>query len=369
MGFRRKAIAGAVAIGLLGTVPAAAGTDPFRTAVHGLVDAGFPGAVAYQRTGTGHRAFAEGVADLATGRAALPGDRFRVASNTKAFVAAIVFQLAESGRLSLQDSVRRWLPGVVGGPGYDASKITVERLLNHTSGVHDPRDPEFFAPYLDEHRRGYVYTPDEVIRRSLVDPPATGPEYSNTGYLLLGKIIERVTHHTAESEIRHRLIGPLGLTRTTFPRYDPFIHGRHLHGYDMKNEDMTVFSPSYDWTAGAVISTVDDLAKFQRALLGGKLVGADSLARMKQVVLEEGPIGYGLGLERLTAPCPGGRQVVAWGGTGAGPGYYSMAFTTDDGSRQAVLGLSKYDLRADVTKVGKVAPAPPAPAMLAALCG
>ncbi|MEV7549714.1 serine hydrolase domain-containing protein [Amycolatopsis sp. NPDC089917] len=350
---------------------AAATGDPVRAAVGNLVAAGgFPGAVAWVRNGEAVSRFGAGYANPATREAAGPRHRFRIASNTKAFVATVVLRLAGEGALSLDDSIERRLPGVVRGPGYEPEKITVRMLLNHTSGVHDPLDPHFFDPYLVDGNRAHVITPSEVIRRSLVDPPSFAPgtktDYSNTGYLLLGKVIEKVTHTDVREEIQRRVLDPLGLGRTYFPLRSPFLRGPHLHGYDLGGQDMTVFSPSYDWTAGAMVSTVDDLAKFHRALLAGRLLEPAQQAELVRLVPSGKAGAYGAGVETLTLPCPGGPKRI-WGNTGAGPGFSSVSMSTEDGSKQIVLALTVYDLAKDVAHEDAL-PSSPVPAVAAALC-
>ncbi|AUI62794.1 serine hydrolase [Amycolatopsis sp. BJA-103] len=371
-----KLAAGALAGVLLASVPAgtaAATGDPVRTAVGNLVaEGGFPGAVVQVRNGETVSRFGAGYANPVTREPAGPHHRFRIASNTKAFVAAVVLQLAGEGALSLDDSIERRLPGVVRGPGYEPEKITLRMLLNHTSGVHDPLDPHFFDPYLVRGNRAHIYPPSEVIRRSLTDPPSFAPgtkaDYSNTGYLLLGKVIEKVTRNDVREEIQRRLLDPLGLGRTYFPLWSPFLRGPHLRGYDLSEpaKDMTVFSPSYDWTAGAMVSTVDELATFHRALLAGRLLEPAQQAELERLV-PQGEFGaYGAGVETLNLPCPGGPKRV-WGNTGAGPGFYSVSMSTEDGSKQIVLALNVYDLAKDVAHEDPL-PSSPLPAVAAALC-
>ncbi|UMP02697.1 serine hydrolase [Amycolatopsis sp. EV170708-02-1] len=366
-----KLAAGVLAGVLLGSGTAAAADDPVRAAVGELVgEGGFPGAVVQVRDGGAVSRFGAGYANQATRETAGPHHRFRIASNTKAFVATVVLQLAGEGALSLDDPIERRLPGVVRGPGYAPEKITVRMLLNHTSGVHDPLDPHFFDPYLVQGNRAHVITPSEVIRRSLADrpsfPPGGGVKYSNTGYLLLGKVIEKITHNDVREEIQRRILDPLDLGRTYFPLWSPFLRGPHLHGYDMRGQDMTVFSPSYDWTAGAMVSTVDELATFHRALLAGRLLEPAQQAELKRLVPYSELGAYGAGVETLNLPCSGGPKTV-WGNTGAGPGFYSVSMSTEDGAKQIVLALNVYDLAADVHG-GQRVPKPPMPAVLAALC-
>lgn len=370
---RMMVIAGLLPLAGLGQ-QAAAAADPVGEAVSGLTEEGFPAAVAYARDGDQDTTYAAGVADTATGREATAGDRFRIASSTKAFTATVLLQLAGEGRLSLDDSLAQWLPDVLTGNGYQPERITLRQLLNHTSGVHDPATtPEFFAPYLEEGDRAHVITPREVIERAEAHGPDFAPgtdvAYSNTGYLLAGLVIERATGHPVETEIARRVLEPLGLHDTSLPRTDPFLHGPHLHGYDLAGQDMTVFSPSYDWTAGAMVSTVSDLARFQRALFDGELLPPAQQAELREVVAAGERQGYGLGVETMQLPCPDGSDRELWGTTGAGPGYYSYAFASADNERQLVLATTVYDLAAELRGDGTAPwPASPLAPLTAAFC-
>ncbi|MEV6212066.1 serine hydrolase domain-containing protein [Kitasatospora sp. NPDC051914] len=318
---------------------------------------GFPGVVAYARRGERESRTAAGLADTANGERARPHQRFRIASNTKSFVSTVLLQLEGEGRLSLDDSVEKWLPGVVQGHGNDGRAVTVRQLLNHTSGIYDPTtEAEFFAPYLERHDRDYVYTPRQVIARAVRHEPVFAPgdrwEYSNTNYLLAGLVIEAVTRHSAPAEIRRRILAPLGLKDTSFPLTDPTIRGPHLHGYDLQGQDVTRFSPSYDWTAGAMISTVDDLARFHRALFTGKLLRpAQQRELLTTVQFPEMPTAYGLGVQRVDLSCgsgPDAKSVGVWATDGGGPGFTSVSLTTVDGERQLVLAVNVFDLGADL---------------------
>ena len=347
-------------------------SDPVRTAamvaLRQLVADGNPAALGYLRIGDRQWRLAAGTADRSTGAPATPGDRFRIASNTKAFVATVVLQLVGEGRLSLDDPVSRRLPGL-------ADRVTVRELLDHTSGIPDPtEDSHFFDPYFVRHDWGYVYRPRDVITLALREPPAfppgTGYRYSNTNYLLAGLVIEAVTGHSAVSEIQHRLIGPLGLRDTSFPVTDPHIHGRHLHGYDKSYTDVSTFSPSYDWTAGAMISTTADLATFYRALYGGRLLAPAQQRALGTTVPEpDAPIAAGLGVFRMTLTCSDGAAVPVWENDGAGPGYLSMSMASLDGSRQAIAVVNVYDLDVEVHGGVPIIPSSGAiDVMRAALC-
>lgn len=377
-------LAGLCAVAVSGIFPTAAAERASAPPPAGLKEAieqtvadGFPGVVVYARRGERESKMAAGLADTASGERARPDQRFRIASNTKSFVSTVLLQLEGEGRLSLDDSTEKWLPGVVQGNGNAGKDITIRQLLNHTSGIYDPtKEPEFFAPYLEHQEWDHVYTPREVIARAVRHKPLFAPgggwAYSNTNYLLAGLVIEAVTHRSAPSEIRRRILAPLGLEDTSFPLTDPAIHGPHLHGYDLTGRDVTRFSPSYDWTAGAMISTVDDLARFHRALFTGKLLRpAQQRELLTTVQFPEEP-GYGLGVQRMDVPCgsePGTKPISAWATDGAGPGFTSVSLATTDGERQLVLAANVYDLGADLKDERPVPQSEgPREAQMAALC-
>lgn len=354
-------------VGVLRTVATAPGTPvpdvPLREAVHDLVAAGFPAAVAYSRTGPATSHEVAGFADLATGEKATPAHRFRVAGITEAFTATVVLQLVAEQRLTLDAPVEHWLPGVVGG-----RPITVRHLLNHTSGLHDPTaDPSFWTPVLADS--AHAYRPRDIVATAATHPlsasPGTRHTYSITDYLVAGLLIEEVTGRSAVLQVYQRILVPLHLVHTSFPLSDPRIHGQHLHGYDLRRKDLTVFSPSHDWTAGAMISTVDDLARFHRALFDGTLLPPDLVAELKNTVPVDDLTDYGLGVERRTVPCRHGTTQSVWGNTGSRPGYHSYALISEDEDRQLVLALNLYDIKADLANESPLPPANLLPALTA----
>jgi D-alanyl-D-alanine carboxypeptidase len=330
--------------------PAARGT--VRAALEQAVAVGNPGVVAYVRQGRQRWGLAAGVADLATGRRATPGDHWRIFSNTKSFVATTLLQLVAEHRLSLDDSVEKWLPGVVRGNGNDGRRITVRQLLNNTSGIYDPEN--------GTDRGGQA--PREVITAALAHPPLFQPgqgwSYSNPNYLLAGMVLEAVTHHRADQEIRRRIIEPLGLTETSFPLHGSAMPKPYLHGYDLSYRDVTGFDPSGEWTAGAMVSTVADLALFDAALFGGRLLPA---AQQRELLTLVPVKRYGLGVQQITIPCDDGN-VEAWSTDGGGPGFSSVSMTSADTSRQLVLVANVFDLEIDKRHDSDQLPVPDAKA-------
>jgi D-alanyl-D-alanine carboxypeptidase len=291
-----------------------------------------------------------GVAELGTNRPVPRNGYFYAASNTKAFTATAILQLVGEGRLSLEDTVEQWLPGVVQGNENDGRQITIRHLLQHQSGLHDDL-PDYTSPADYYARRYDMYTTDELIAAAMRHKPDFKPDtnswgYSNTGYLLLGEIIERVTGRPAKAEINRRIIRPLGLTHTYFAaQTEP--RRPHARGYQWfpGNQliDMTVNAePAWAGVAYGLVSTTADLDRFYRALLGGRLLRPAELREMKDTVpaTELHPIWPdaedGLGLFSRPMTC-GGRY---WGHSGDVDGYMNRTGFTEDGSRGVVVSVS-----------------------------
>ncbi|MFF4772136.1 serine hydrolase domain-containing protein [Microtetraspora fusca] len=339
--------------------PAAGGDVELRQALEQVVARGSVGAFADVRDENGHWAERAGTARLG-GTQPVPHDpNFRMGSTTKSFVATVVLQLVGEGRLSLEDPVERWLPGVV--PNGDG--VTVRQLLNHTSGLYDYSQDKDVPLYGEEFLRNryHTYTAEELVRLALRNPPYFAPgkgwRYSNTNYFLAGMIIKKVTGSSYGEEITRRILRPLGLGRTVVPGTSPAIPGRHAHGYmplsmepGATMADVTRFNPSVAGAAGEMISSAGDIQRFFAALLQGKLLRPAQLAEMTRTVdisHDTGVpgLGYGLGLEVRRLSC--GVDSLAHGGSS--PGFHTYVGNTRDGRRQVVLsvtGMNKDESRA-----------------------
>jgi len=337
----------ALAAGVLLLAPARAGAAPGPGAridpgeLRGLLDqivaAGAPGAAARIRDEDGVTQAGSGVADLRNGRPMRPWLHYRVGSVTKPFVATVVLQLVAEGRLSLQDTVERWLPGIL--PYGD--QVTIRELLSHTSGVPDYTLEPIIRLYTDPQARFRAWTPRELV--ALVAdqppdfPPGTAWSYSNTGYILAGMIIEAATGHKLGRELARRILRPLGLRNTFFPINRPTIPRPYARGYSLPLGqeqgpllDFTVLNPSLAWAAGALVSNLGDLEHFFRALLGGRLLPPRLLTAMTTPV-PTGQPGFGYGLGLIVIDTPAGRLL---GHDGAIPGFLNIVLSTEDGRRQ-----------------------------------
>jgi D-alanyl-D-alanine carboxypeptidase len=339
----RAILASLVAAAVVVGVAAAAPTPPssLQQDVDALVAAGAPGVIMLVRDGNKTTRLTGGVAEIATNTPMTAADRYRIASLTKTYVATVVLQLVGEGKLRLNDTVERWLPGLVPNGG----KITIRQLLNHTSGLADhERDPEVLAPYQSGNL-GYYWSPIRLVKiavsRATHFPPGETKvaSYSSTNYVIAGLIVHRATGYKIETELKRRIFQPLHLTGTSYPTRETQLPSPYAHGYFLLGQpplsDLSGFSPSLSGAAGAIVSTVDDVATFYRALLSGRLLKPAQLATMETTLVNPNAdlhqrMGYGL--ERFPASCG-----VAWGHSGSFPGYWGHAWSSADGKRQAVL--------------------------------
>ncbi|MFE2066671.1 serine hydrolase domain-containing protein [Streptomyces sp. NPDC059467] len=332
----------------------AAGHSATRKAVEAAVAEGVTGVTATARDAHGTWSTTAGVGNTRTGDPRSPSDHYRVGSITKTFVATVLLQLEAEGRLSLDDTVDRWLPGVVTGNGNDGRRITVRQLLNHTSGIFNyTADDDFGRTYFLadgflKHRYDTM-TPAALVAIAMKHKPAFAPgtswAYSNTNYVLAGMVIKAVTGRSYAEEITNRLIRPLHLTGTSLPGTRPAVPGPSSRAYSKLAEtttgptyDVTTLNPSLASSAGEMISTSADLTRFYEALLRGSLLPPHQLKEMKTTTPVPGApnSAYGLGLIDQTLSC--GRHV--WGHDGGIHGSTSTAATTADGRHALALNFN-----------------------------
>ena len=317
---------GALAVPLLAlalAAPASAGARPGslppedvafidRAVAAQMAEQRLPGVtVSIRAPGKGTFLRSYGTSNISTGRPLRPRDHYRIASVTKTFVATAILQLADRARLSLDDRLSQYVAGVPNG-----DTITIRQLLGMRAGVFDwLDDPQFIAAYnADPLLPGWQ--PEDVIgvlqrNADKAQPPGQTPAaYSDSNYILLGLIIERVTHRSAERYIERKVVRPLGLRETSFPTVTT-LPRPFSHGYDDTLgtlRDVTVQSVSVPWTAGAMVSTVPDMTRYARLLARGALLSPETQAeRLAFSPLDTGGppspffVGYGLGMTKIGA--------------------------------------------------------------------
>ena len=243
-----------------------------------------PGASMLIITPEGRYFKSTGVADVTTCDP-LPADSpYQIGSNTKMMTSAILFQLQEEGVLSTADLLSKWLPDLAAQlPNGD--KITIDMLLTHTSGLHDyfevsTEDGLTIADgATDKIILTRAFTPEELVTLvagsglSDFEPGAEGQwNYSNTGYILLGLIIEKATGKSYEENLQERILEPLNLEQTYLQTGQPEA-GALPQAYYKSPFDFTTgeWNASQGWSAGAVVSTPEEFAAFLKALFTGKL--------------------------------------------------------------------------------------------------
>lgn len=329
-----------------GDVPragAASATTPrqerLEARLQDIVDIGYPAALASvtDRDGT-QIDVAVGVGDLDTGAAPPVDGEVRIASNTKMFVATVVLQLAHEGVVDLDDPIEDHLPGLVTGDGIDGSRITVRQLLQHTAGLPEYADEVAADAFGVQH----VYIAprdmlDVALRRPATFAPGHRWEYSNTNYLVLGLLVERLTHRPLFEQIDDRIVRPLGLQHTYLPAVgEQTLRGAHPNGYHSADtttlRDITEMDPASAWSAGAMVSTPSELNRFMQAVLDGTLLDDTSLAELRNAVRAGDELwpqaSYGLGWQSYPLSCGG----TAWGHGGDIPGTQTRNAVGPDGT-------------------------------------
>ncbi|WP_245642477.1 serine hydrolase domain-containing protein [Nonomuraea candida] len=329
--------------------PAGAGGQSLDQSLRAVHEAGMYGVYSSARDGGRTWRGAAGVADLRTRRPVRPDLVHRIGSVTKAFTAVAVLRQVDRGAIGLDTPVRAYLPELV-----TDERITVRMLLNHTSHIPDYL-PQVFpstvtgSPESLDANRFRAFTKRELAELGLGQPPTGEPgaepgAYSNTNYILAGLVLERVTGRSAEEHITGDVIRRAGLRHTSFPR-TPRIPGPHSKAYTSifglvePPREYSVYDMSWASTAGAITSTMDDLNRFFRALLGGELLGAARLADMRTTVpitAGQGRVAYGLGIYAYDLPC--GRF---WGTDGGVFGMGTRAVAGPDGRRQLAFGTNR----------------------------
>ena len=289
---------------------------------------------------------ARGQADRDGGTPLAPDMLFGVGSISKLFVATVAMQLVQEGWLSLDQTVEQWLPGLV--PHGD--RIAVRNLMNHTSGLPDYLDEPFAEVALADPSRAWA--PGELVASALSRRPAVAPgrwRYANTNYVLLGLIVERVTHNPLAREIHQRIIDPLGLAHTFFSPDDP-IPGAMIHGYEGRRHLTGGMNMSFAWGAGNIVSNVEDLGRFAQALFGGALLRPETLATM-QAFVATGSWGsrdlmYGLGM--MQDVLRGAQPTLVRGHTGALMGYRTALWYAPNSGVTIVVALNQMLAEPDI---------------------
>ncbi|MEO6827478.1 MAG: serine hydrolase domain-containing protein [Microbacteriaceae bacterium] len=325
---------------------------------------GFPGVIAEVVSPHGTWIGTSGTSGK--GQTAMPtaSDATRIGSLTKTMTATVLLQLVHEHKLSLDDTIGKYVPGMPNG-----DIATLRQLADMTSGI-----PSYTAVAAWQQQvftnPTKQWTPQELVGFVTGLPadfaPGHGWAYSNTNYVLLGLVIQQVTGQSIAQVFQDRIFGPLKMTHSSFPTNTAAMPSPHLSGLtgqgvpDGQTTDATGFSPSIAFTAGEVISTLGDLSKWGNALFTGKgiLDAASQQQRRDSIIRDIAPAfsdtaGYGIGI---------GAKGGWWGHDGDIPGYTTSLqhnYQTDT----TVIVITN----SDVPFGGADAHASPAPAVFAAI--
>jgi D-alanyl-D-alanine carboxypeptidase len=264
-----------------------------------------------------------GVRDRVTRRPMSTDLYMRIGSETKTFTVTALLQLVDRGKVRLDDPIGKYVAGVP-----DGNAITLRELAEMRSGLFDYiSSPAFLRALVAHPRRGW--TPRQLLAysfsRALVFAPGTRYDYSNTNFVLLGLVVQKVSHQPVAVYIKQHILEPLRLTHTSFPAGAPFP-SPHAQGYTTVSPDCVVrcgrivnatsWNLSYGWAAGAMASTLGDLRRWARAVATGELLSpATQKQRLRFIATGTNGYGYGLGL----------MNVNGWiGHSGLIPGYESL---------------------------------------------
>jgi D-alanyl-D-alanine carboxypeptidase len=291
-------------------------------------ETGAPGVIAAVQTPEDMWVGTLGVADLSSEEPMSADMHQRIGSVTKTFTVSLLLHAAADGLLSLDDTIDQYVEGIPNG-----DEITLRQMASMTSGIASYTFNEQWqdAFFSDPQR---IWRPEELVQFGIEDSPAFDPgtefQYSNTNTVLLGLVLEQVSGEPVGDLYREWIIEPLGLQQTSFPNADPAFPDPHPQGYTLQGQDdgeplnATDWNPSWGWTAGGMISTVDDLLVYGRALGTGEglLPPEQQAERLNSFPGDEVPPNsaeraYGLGL---------GREYGWLGHTGELPGFNTAVY-------------------------------------------
>lgn len=278
---------------------------------------------------------ASGKADLHNDVDMKPCHITRVGSTVKMFVAAIILKLQEEGKLNIDDKISNYLGGDNINKLKNADQATIRQIMQHASGINNYiQDLQFQTASLNDWIK--EWDADELLKYSYNKAPYFSPDedvrYSNSGYILLGLLIEHIEGKPLYKVLDEKIITPLGLTSTVFAGKNPVPDGI-VRGYiDMYSNfnviESTYFSGWDYYTAdGGLISNVYDMNVFFSALMNGQIINTNSLDQMlrwkapKEVAVDFFPISYGLGIFKIETP-----KGIAYMHSGDAIGYNANMF-------------------------------------------
>jgi D-alanyl-D-alanine carboxypeptidase len=286
----------------------------------------------------GEYTFAKGVSDRETQTPRKMTDHFRIGSVTKTFTATVILMLCDEGKIALNDKLDKYFPETP-----NAKEITIRMLLDMTSGLGDYLQAKEIDEKLSESMT-VKFTDEELYNIAIKQPVEFSPgeegkwRYSNTNYLLLGMIIEKVTGNEWYQEVTTRIIDKLGMKNTLCPT-TPDIPEPYAHGYIKDSTgkvlDATQIDPSITGAAGAMISNIPDLVIWANALTEGTLLSdtmqAERVKFVQTFITDK--VSYGLGILNVDG---------FWGHNGGIPGFNTSMYKSPEKDALFIISVNMY---------------------------
>jgi CubicO group peptidase (beta-lactamase class C family) len=267
-----------------------------------------------------------------------PDTKFRIGSVTKQFTAALVLQLVDEGKVKLDGKITDYLPDYRKDTG---DKVTIHQLLNHTSGI-----PSYTSRpgFMAEFSRDPITVTDFVKKFASGDleyEPGSKFSYNNSGYVLLGAIIEKVTGEAYEKALTKRILAPLGMTNTGYDHQSALIQKR-AGGYQKTPDgflNTAYLDMSIPYSAGSMYSTVEDLYKWDQSLYEDKILSAEA----KRLMFTPGLGNYGYGFRINDEPMGKTDQKTKIIGHGGAINGFNSLITRAVDKRQTVIILDNVN--------------------------
>lgn len=298
-------------------------------------------------------AYAAGIANINTQEPMSTDMIFRIGSNTKTMTVTVLLQLVDEGLLNLDDKLSEYLPDFP-----RADDVTIEMLTNMRSGIYSFTDSESFINTWSENPTKFWHT-DSLIAIAAAHPfyfdPGTGFHYSNSNTVIIGKIIKMITGNSLESNIRSRIVGPLGLENTIY-----MIAGTELPGFHSCAYFMGTYDPDYpeysecidiSWAgaAGAAISTLSELKIYVESLTNGYFL-SEELQEQRMICHAMSPqtdVRYGMGIFTYQG---------FYGHNGGLPGYSSLMVNSPEHNCTIIIWYNCKLDNSDPTSFLKIIP-------------
>ncbi len=259
-----------------------------------------------------------------------PDTKFRLGSITKQFTATLVMQLVEQGKIDLDAPVTRYLPNY---PRQTGDRVTIHHLLTHTSGIVGYTEIPAFGATARNPYAPAKFVDEFFSKLDLLFEPGTKFSYSNSGYFLLGAILEKVTGQPYETVLRERIFTPIGMNDSGYDSTQPLLVKRAA-GYDKRFDgsytNTTYIDMTQPYAAGSLYSTVEDLYRWDQALYTEKVLTAKSKERMFTPFLSD--YGYG-----WTITKKGGVTTIEHGG---GINGFNTLITRNPESKRLIVLLN-----------------------------